>query len=194
MTKFTNKKYKIGLLIIATVIILVIIFWLLMNTQSEVAEEKFGIYYLDETGDNHLIISDDDIIFYNKSSHIIKFTDEGYENISSLFSFTMTSFNFTQPENRSEFVFKLHGKELYHAKYYSMIISYTPQYPVLIKDWAFIDNDEPYSLGENNSIKIVLSPFFEGNDPRNNTELFDYFVPWYNECVNFINNHPSKED
>lgn len=121
-------------------------------------QEGFGIYLLDG---NKLVISDEDIISYNKTSHEIKLTARGVEKIKSL--------ALEVPVTGSPFVIKINGKEIYEGSFWVPISSIPYSGIVIVID----------ALTQGNTIRIETgypSPeFFKGVDPRNNPEVFNYF-------------------
>lgn len=161
MTRFMDKKYKIGLSIIAVVIIM-IIFLLSMNTQSEISEGKFAIYLMEN---DESVISDVEIISYNKTSHEIKLTEVGFNKIEAL----------EISVSGEPFIIKLNGKEMYNGSFWTSISSLGYS-GVVIMTTTWINGEFVYP---ENSIWIrkgyPSSEFFEGDDPRNNSEIFDYF-------------------
>lgn len=112
----------------------------------------FGIYMI-ESGE--LVISDLDIIYYNKTSHEIQLTDAGIEKLEGL----------KVPLNGTGFMIKVEGREIYRGAFWSPISS-LPYHGVVIE-----------TLVNKNIIKIEAgypSSQFQGEDPRNNTKIFDY--------------------
>lgn len=116
------------------------------------SEEGFGIYLL-ESGE--LVISDTEIISYNKTSHEIKLTDIGVAKIEGL----------QVPVNGVGFAMKVDGEEIYRGAFWSPISS-LPYHGVVIE-----------TLVTDNSVKIGAgypSSQFQGEDPRDNPKLFEY--------------------
>jgi len=112
----------------------------------------FGIYLI-ESGE--LVISDLEIIYYNKTSHEIKLTDVGVEKIESL----------QVPMNGTGFVIKVEGREIYRGAFWSPISS-LPYHGVVIE-----------TLVNKNFIRIEAgypSSQFQNEDPRDNPKIFDY--------------------
>lgn len=129
--------------------------WFIISHQSQVSKESFGIYLLE---DNKLVISDEDIVWYNKTSHEIKLTQYGVEKIRAI----------EVPVSGRPFVIKLSDKEIYNGSFWASFSSMS--YSGIVIDVLKI---------QNNIIKIEKGyptpEFFEGKDPRNNSEIFDYF-------------------
>ena len=143
-------KHLPVVLVIAGITCVIIGF--VLSNQLQISKERFGIYLSEN---DELVISDKDIVSYNKTSHEIKLNEEGIEKIKAL----------KVHVSGSPFVIKLNGKEIYNGSFWTPISS------------------KPYSgiviLIQDNTIKIETgypsSEFFEGIDPRNNSEIFDYF-------------------
>lgn len=147
-----EKKIKIGLIALFIGIIVVGGYFILSN-QPRISKEEFGIYLLEN---DELVISDRDIISYNKSSHEIKLTDEGVRKIK------------TQDLYHKPFIIKLNGEEIYNGSFWSGVSSLS--YPgIVIMDVSLIQDGIIIEAGYP-SLK-----FFEGVDSRNNSEIFNYF-------------------
>ena len=84
-----------------------IIGWLFLSHQLP---GGFGIYLLDS---NKLVISDEDIVFYNKTSHEIKLTAGVVEKIKAL----------KVPVSGIPFVIKVNGKEIYDGSFWVSLSS-----------------------------------------------------------------------
>ncbi|MEM2122673.1 MAG: hypothetical protein QXE79_03455 [Candidatus Bathyarchaeia archaeon] len=147
----SGKKMVLGIIVLLLAGI-AIVGWLFLSQQPQ---EGFGIY-LSES--NKLVISDKDIVSYNKTSHEIKLTAGGVEKIKAL----------KVPMTGSPFVIKINGKEIYNGSFWVSISSLS--YSGIVIDTL---------KTQDNTIKIEKgypSPeFFKGTDPRNNSEVFDYF-------------------
>ena len=112
----------------------------------------FGIY-LKESGE--LVISDLDIIYYNKTSHEIKLTDAGVAKIEGL----------QVPLNGTGFVVKVEGRGIYRGAFWSPLSS-IPYHGVVIE-----------TLVNENLVKVEAGyppSQFQGEDPRDNPKVFDY--------------------
>lgn len=125
--------------------------WLFLSQQPK----GFGIY-LSES--NELVVSDEDVVWYNKTSHEIRLTAGGVEKIRAL----------RVPVAGIPFVIKIDGKEIYAGSFWTSVSSLN--YSGIVVDVLKIRDD---------TIKIEKgypSPeFFKGVDPRNSSEVFDYF-------------------
>ena len=139
--------------ILASIVVLVVVTgtYLLLSAMKP-AEKGFGIYLL-ESGE--LVISDMEIISYNRTSHEIRLTEAGVARIEAI----------QVPVNGTGFVVKVEGKEIYRGAFWSPISS-LPYRGVVIQ-----------TLVTDNSVKIepgYPSSQFQGEDPRNDLKLFDY--------------------
>jgi len=146
-----SKKSILGVIVLLLAGI-AIVGWLFLSHQLQ---GGFGIYLLDS---NKLVISDEDIVSYNKTSHEIKLTAGGVEKIKAL----------KVPMTGSPFVIKINGKEIYNGSFWFSFSSLS--YSGIVIDTLKI---------QNNTISIdqgyPSSEFFRGVDPRNNSEVFNYF-------------------
>ncbi|MBS7648457.1 MAG: hypothetical protein QXK89_02280 [Candidatus Bathyarchaeia archaeon] len=146
-----SKKKVVLSVIVLLLAGISIVGWLFLSQQPQ---EGFGIYL----ESNKLVISDEDIVSYNKTSHEIKLTARGVEKIKAL----------KVPMTGSPFVIKINGKEIYNGSFWVSLSSLS--YSGIVIDTLKI---------QDNTIKIEKgypSPeFFKGSDPRNNSEIFDYF-------------------
>jgi hypothetical protein len=104
------------------------------------------------------VISQEDIVWYNRTSHEIKLTELGVKKIEDL-----------QVSLRgSPFDVKINGETIYNGYFATPIssISLSPS-DVVIE-----------TLVQSNIIKIQMGyppSQFVGEDPRNNPKIFDYF-------------------
>ena len=121
-------------------------------------QEPQGGFEIYLSGNNQLVISDRDIVWYNWASHEIKLTTEGLGKIEAL----------KVPVSGTPFMIRLNGKEIYDGSFWVSISSIP--YSGIVIDTLEI---------QNNTMKIEKgypsSGFFKGTDPRNNSEIFDYF-------------------
>jgi len=130
--------------------------WLLLSNQLQPSSKWFGIYIL-ESGE--LVISDKEIISYNKTSHEIRLTEEGVRKIEAL--------SFGVPMYGKPFVIKLDGRGIYNGSFWSPISSVSASGIVI--DTFVQDNTIRIEAG------YPSSEFFKGIDPRNNSEIFEFF-------------------
>ena len=148
------KNNKIFLVISIILISILAILGFFILDKSHVSREEFGIYLLES---DELVISDKDILLYNKSSHEIKLTGEGCEKIKAL----------KVPVSGKSFVVKLNSVKIYNGSFWTSISSLS--YSGIVIN----------TLIQNNSIKIELgyptSQFYIGIDLRNQPEIFDHF-------------------
>lgn len=116
------------------------------------SEGGFGIYLL---GSGELVISDLEIVSYNRTSHEIELTEAGVAKIEGL----------QVPVNGTGFVVKVEGQEIYRGAFWTPISS-LPYNGVVIE-----------TVVTDNSVKIEAgypSSQFQGDDPRDNPRVFDY--------------------
>jgi hypothetical protein len=145
-------KVSLILLIFA---ILVVATGLYLIDRSGVSSEEFGIYLLEN---NELVISDNEIVWYDKTSYQIKMTEEGVKKISSL-EVSVTG---------NPFVARIDGQEIYTGSFWVSFSSLS--YSGIVIDSLRI---------QNNTLRIDLgypsSQFFEGVDNRNDPRILDHF-------------------
>jgi len=122
--------------------------------KEEISEERFGIYTYSYLENNELVISDNDIIWYKKTSHEIKLTEEGVEKVRSV-GWAVYGIPFTV---------KLDNRVIYTGRFWTIVSSVAPSGVII---------DTPI---ENNIIKIDTGfPTPDFVDPRNDNEIFDHF-------------------
>jgi len=120
------------------------------------ASNDFGIYLSDS---NELVISDRDIVSYNRTSHQIKLNEEGVERVKKMDLY------------HKSFVLKLSGREMYNGSFWSDIDS-MPYTGVAILDILAIQR----GLTDTLRIEPCYPPSFcQDLDPRENSELLVYF-------------------
>ncbi|MGQ9551644.1 MAG: hypothetical protein ACUVUE_04365, partial [Candidatus Bathycorpusculaceae bacterium] len=140
-----SKKSVLGIIVLLLAGIAVV-GWLLLNQQPQ---RGFEIYLPEG---NKLVISDEDIVSYNKTSHEIKLNEHGLRRTKALDLY------------QKPFIVKLNGEEVYKGAFWSHISSQSYS-GIVIVDVVLIKN------GMTDSITIEKgypSPdFFEGIDPRN---------------------------
>jgi hypothetical protein len=145
-------KTTLVILVIAVVVVAGIFYF---TSQLIGSTERFGIYLLKN---NEQVISDEEIVWYDKNSYEIKLTDEGAEEIKAL----------KVPVTGSPFVIKIDGKEIYEGSFWVSFSSLS--YSGIVIDTLLI---------QNNTISIdqgyPSSAFFEGVDPRNDPRIIDNF-------------------
>lgn len=117
------------------------------------SEKGFGIFLAE---DDIRVISDRDIVSYNRSSHEIRLTEVGAEKIRAL----------KVPVYGRPFVTKVNEEEIYNGSFWTPISSMSYSGPVI------------QTIIRNNTIKIEMgypTSQFEGKDPRNDPRILDYF-------------------
>ena len=115
-------------------------------------EGGFGVYL---RGSGELVISDIEIVSYNKTSHEIKLTDAGAAKIEGIHV----------PLNGTDFVTKVEREEICRGAFWSPISS-IPYHGAIIE-----------TLVTDNTVKIQAGyppSQFQGEDPRDNPKIFDY--------------------
>lgn len=118
--------------------------------------DGFGIFLKDN---NEFVISEKDIIAYNRSSHEIILTDEGIGRIENL--------SLSVPMDGIPFVLRVNGEDLYWGWFWSPASS-IPCSEVVLQTFV-----------RDNTIQIVTGypeSHFQGEDPRNNPTVLNYFA------------------
>lgn len=126
--------------------------WLMQNQQKT---GEFGIFLIEN---DELVISDKEIIAYNKSSHEITLTQDGINKVENL--------NLKVPMDGLGFVIKIEREPIYQGWFWSPISS-LPCSGVVIQTFV-TDKTIQIQVGYPNSD-------FQDNDPRSNPIIFDYF-------------------
>jgi hypothetical protein len=122
---------------------------------SHQSEGSFGIFLSEN---NSLVISDEDIVWYNKTSHEIKLTQAGATKIEELHV----------PVFGSQFTVKIDGQEIYNGTFMTPISSLPPPPSDVIIE----------TLVQNYTIRIQIgypSSQPTGTDPRINSKVFSHF-------------------
>lgn len=151
-----KRKVKIlSAISIAAVAVLAAL--LILASQLQTTTEGFGIYLLDS---NELVISDKDIMSYNKTSHEIKLSEEGIARITALDLY------------QKSFTIKLGDRDIYSGSFLSRVSSKIYSGIVILDVLAV-----QHSLTDRMTIEAGYpSPeFFEGIDPRGNPRVLDHF-------------------
>jgi hypothetical protein len=128
---------------------------LILSNQFNDSIEVFGIYLMED----EVVVSGDDIISYNKTSHEIKLNQEGIDRIKKLELI------------QKPFEVKLGSRVIYSGSFWSAILSSTSSSAVII-DILLIQGGLTDTIRIDPCYPILLC---ESEDPRNNTEIFDYF-------------------
>lgn len=150
------KQKKIISIEICCIILILVVTWFFINNSSQISKEKFGIYLFEN---NELVVSDKDILSYNKTSHIIKLTEDGANKINNLFVGV-----YGKP-----FVMILNGKEMYNGSFWTSISSVSYSGVVILIDDVSINNSIAIQLG------YPSLGFYDGKYLINNSEIFYYF-------------------
>lgn len=125
-----------------------------MNQMGE-SKEGFGVYLVEN---NELVLSDEEIVWYDVVSYEFKLTDEGANRITEL----------DVPVTGSPFVLKVDGKEICEGSFWVSVssLSYSG---IVIDALAIHDNTISIDLG------YPSAEFFEGTDYRNDPRIIDHF-------------------
>jgi hypothetical protein len=129
--------------------------WWIWHNVSLMSNGRFGIFLLDT---DEVVISGEDIVSYAKSVHEVKLTEEGATKIEQL--------SLKVPVDGTKFVIKINGQEIYRGWFWSPVSSISCSGVVI------------ETLVRNNTIRIETgypSFHFQGEDPRNNPDLLNYF-------------------
>jgi hypothetical protein len=132
------------------------VFWKQRLTiYTEPRTQGFGIFL---KGNNQLVISQNQIIVYNSSSHEILLTDEGRKRIENQ--------SLSVSTEGTPFVLRINNNDIYQGWFWSPTSSVSSSEVVI------------QTLVKNNTIQIVLGypqSHFQGEDPRNNATVINYF-------------------
>ncbi len=129
--------------------------WRFLNPNLQSQEEGFGIYLRE---DHKLVVSDEDFVSYNQTSHEIKLTKSGAGKIEAL---NISVFG-------DPFVVKIDGEEIYNGTFMTPISSL----PVASSEAVIV------TLVQNDTIRIQMGyPGTEpaDRDPRKDSRVFDFF-------------------
>lgn len=143
---------SITLIIVATTIPT----WFILNNQIKDSNEEFGIYLMDNT----IVISEKNIINYNRTSHEIKLNQEGINNINNLDLI------------RKPFQIKLNNKVIYGGSFWSNMLSSSTS-DIVIIDILFFESNSPDTIRIDQCYPSSI--FCTGEDLRDNHEIFDFF-------------------
>ncbi len=146
-----------SLFVILIVAVLVFAGGFYLTNQMRASSERFGVYLQNS---NEPVISDDEIVWYNKSSHEIKLTEEGVKKIQAL---KVEDVTYGDP-----FVLKIGDQEIYNGSFWTPISS-IPYHGIAIVNLVNTPD---------NTIKLDMgypSGSLQDADPRNDTRIFDHF-------------------
>ena len=152
-----KKPIKTSVVVLVIAVLAVVGGFYFINQLKASVNEKFGIYL---TKNNELVISDDEIVWYNKSSHEIKLTEEGVKKIQAL---KVVDVTYGEP-----FVLKIGDQEIYNGSFWTPISSVSYQGIAI----------ETYFYTSENTIKLqngYPAGWLQGEDPRNDPRIFDHF-------------------
>jgi len=148
-------KATLVILLLAVVVAAGIFYF---TSQLRGSTETFGIYLLKN---NELVISDEEIIWYDKNSYEINLTAEGIERIQML---KVESVTYGEP-----FVVRIGNQEIYKGSFWTPISSVS--YPGIVIETLVNMTDNTIKLEKG----YPSSDFFEGVDPRNDQRILDHF-------------------
>ena len=149
-----RTKVWIGIIFLS---IILIGGWFLLRDSYLSSSGEFGIYLI-ENGEP--IISDREILSYNKSNHEIKLSKEGIEKFKALDLY------------KKNFLIQLNGIEIYEGAFWSYLSSSIREGVVIL---------DIHLIQEGVTDCITIEPWyppglFEGpEDPRFRVEIFNYF-------------------
>lgn len=148
-------KATLVILVIAVVVVTGIFYF---TSQLRGSTERFGIYL---SKNNELVISDEDIVWYDKDSYEIKLTDEGIKRIQTL---KVESVVYGEP-----FVVKIGNQEIYDGSFWTPMSSVS--YSRIVIETLVNTTDNTIKLEKG----YPSSDFFEGIDARNDPRILDHF-------------------
>lgn len=145
------------LLVILFIAVFVVAWGFYLTYQLRTSSERFGIYLLKN---NELVLSDDEVVWYNKSSHEIKLTEEGVKKIQELKGISVIS--------GEPFILKIGNQEIYNGSFWSPISS-IQHYGITIV--TLVNTD--YTIKIENGYP---SSSLQDADPRNDLRIFNHFL------------------
>ena len=152
------KKIIKSALVILVLAVIIVTGTLYFNSQLRGPTERFGIYLLKN---NELVISDEDVMWYDKDSYELKLTDEGIKKIQTL---KVESVIHGEP-----FIVKIGDQEIYNGSFWTSISSVS--YQGIVIDTLVNTTDNTIKLEKG----YPSSTFFEGIDRRNDPRIIDHF-------------------
>ena len=147
-----KKRFGLALSFIA---VAAIVGWFILRHQLQISKGVFGIYLLEN---NELVISDEDVVWYNRTSHEIKLSTEGVRKIEAL---QVSLYG-------SPFVVRINGEKIYNGTFVTPISSIPPPPSEVVIE----------TLVQNNTIKIQKGyppSQFANKDARDNPKIYDHF-------------------
>ena len=150
-----RKSSILIVVVLVSIGIFAVFVWRFLNPNLQSQEEGFGIYLRE---DDRLVVSDEDFVSYNQTSHEIKLTKPGAEKIEAL---NISVFG-------DPFVVKIDGEEIYNGTFMTPISSLS-----IASSEAVI-----VTLVQNDTIRIQMGyPGTEpaDRDPRNDSRVIDFF-------------------
>ena len=148
-----SKKVLFAFCAVGTLLIGIVAVGLFLSTQKP--QGRFGVYL---SQNNQVVLTDEDIFWYNKSSHQMKLTEEGKNKLEAL----------TIELRGTPFTMRLKGREIYNGSFMTPVSSFSCS-GIVIEVWQ---DQETVVKIENG---YPSSQLFTGTDPRDNSELLEYF-------------------
>jgi hypothetical protein len=153
-----KDRTRLGLVVLVAVSV-GITGWLDLSHQLQNSNQKFEIYLLGNKT-NELLISDEDIMSYNKTSHEIRLNQEGVDRVKQMDLI------------RKPFIAKLNGRPIFNGSFWSDIMCSSSQGTV-ITDILLVQGGQTDTL----RIDPCYPPqFCDGLDERNDAELSGHFL------------------
>jgi len=149
--------------LLATTLLLLAALLLSCDAEEDVG---FGIFLVDS---NELVLSEQHIQKYCRDTHEIVLNEEGIEKWNSFMTYTGIP-QLAETLNGEDFVIMVEGTEAYRGRFSSFVVSSLPPGVTIVDTLMKLDS-------EHNTIKIDIGfPYFvNGDDPRENQDIFDFF-------------------
>ena len=128
-------------------------------------EVGFGIFLVDS---GELVLSEQHIKVYHKNTHEIELNEEGIEKWNSYMTYIAIP-RLEEGLYGEEFLIMVEGTEAYRGRFSSDVVSTIPPGVTIIDTLFKLDS-------EHNTIRVDIGfPYFlDGEDPRNNSEIFSF--------------------
>ena len=127
----------------------------------------FGIFLVDS---GELVLSEQHIKKYCKDTHEIELNEEGIEKWNSYMTYEAIPRLDKSLLFEEDFLVTIEGTEAYRGHFSSIAVSVIPPGVTIVDTLFKLES-------EHNTIKIDIGfPYFvNGDDPRNNQDIFDFF-------------------
>ena len=148
-------------------LLITVLFTILLNLSSCTLDDevKFGIYLVQN---GELVLSDRHIEKYRWDTHTIELNDEGILQWNSFITYKDIP-KLADTLFKKDFTMKVHDKEVYSGKFYSMLSSSSYDGVIILDAITKLDR-------KRNTVEIDYGYGPEINspdDPRNNLDLYD---------------------